>query len=218
MVLSTCIDKGYTSICFLPVLLFYISGTKYRPMNKVQFVIVGLLLFVASCNFKHDRLKSAIEKKETALTDKAKLGEVDSVAVVELLKDYEAFAEAYPEDISSAIYLFKSADFYRYLHQPLRSIEMYRKVYERYPAFGRRPYALLLQGFVFENEVGNPHAAKAIYEKFLETYPNHHMAKDVRATLSYLGKTPEQIVAEFQANALIDSLAKVDSLKQASGK
>lgn len=187
-------------------------------MNKAQFVCLLLLSFAASCNFKHDRMKGNIEKKELALTNKAKAGEVDSVAVVELLKDYEAFAEAYPEDTSSAIYLFKSADFYRYLHQPLRSIEMYKKVYDRYPAFGRRPYALLLQGFVFENEVGNPHAAKVVYENFLELYPNHHMAKDVRATLQYLGKTPEQIMEEFQANAVADSLARADSLKTASAK
>ena len=44
------------------------------------------------------------------------------------------------------------------------------------------------------------------------------MSKDVRATLQYLGKTPEQIMAEFQANVVADSLARADSLNTASGK
>ena len=100
-----------------------------------------------------------------------------------------------------------AADFYRYMHKPLKSISIYEKIYERYPSVAKHPYALFLQGFIFENEVGNPQAAKLLYEKFLETYPNHAISNDVKATLSNLGKTPEQLVAEFEARAKTDSLS-----------
>ncbi|MFM2306311.1 MAG: hypothetical protein RLZZ367_980 [Bacteroidota bacterium] len=188
-------------------------------MNKAHFVLaVSMLMLLAACNPKHEWMKRSIEKQENAVNEIAKTGKVDSIAVTALVKDYEAFADAYPTDTLSAIYLFKAADFYRYLHQPLHSIQLYSRVYDNFPTFGRRPYALFLQGFIYENEANNPHAAKAMYEKFLQEYPNHVIAKDVRMNLKYLGKTPEQILAEFQAQAVMDSLAKADSLKLASGK
>jgi hypothetical protein len=56
--------------------------------------------------------------------------------------------------------------------------------------------------------VGNPQAAKNLYEKFLQVYPAHPIAKDVQTTLNNLGKTPEQLIQEFQEKAKQDSLAQ----------
>ncbi len=176
-------------------------------MNKLIIAIV-ITLSLASCNPKLAWKKRAIENGEKLLMEQAKNGKVDTSAVNALLKDYEAFADNYPTDTNGANYLFKAADFYRYIHKPLRSIELYSKIYDRYPTVSKRPYALFLQGFIYENEVGNPHAAKNLYEKFLEAYPTHPIAKDVRTTLDNLGKTPEQLIQEFQEKAKKDSLER----------
>ncbi len=178
-------------------------------MSKA-FVVLVVALLLASCNPKQEWQKRSIDNAEKALMEQAKKGKVDTAGVNALLKDYEAFADNYPRDTNGANYLFKAADFYRYMHKPLRSIELYAKVYDRYPAAAKRPYALFLQGFIYENEVGNPTAAKNLYEKFLAAYPTHAIAKDVRTTVENLGKTPEQLIQEFQQNAAQDSLAKVD--------
>lgn len=174
-------------------------------MNRL-FVALVITLSLASCNPKQEWQKRAIENAEKGLMDSAKKGKVDTAAVNALLKDYEAYADNYPNDTTGANYLFKAADFYRYMHKPLRSIELYSKVYDKYPTAAKRPYALFLQGFIYENEVGNPHAAKNLYEKFLEVYPTHPISKDVRTTLNSLGKTPEQLIQEFQEKAKQDSL------------
>ncbi len=174
-------------------------------MNKL-FVALSLVLSFTSCNPKKEWQKKAIEKEEQKLIEQSKTGKVDTLAVNALLKDYEAFADNYPTDTTGANYLFKAADFYRYMRRPLRSIELYSKIYYKYPTAAKRPYALFLQGFIYENEVGNLHAAKNLYEKFLEVYPTHPIAKDVRTTLANLGKTPEQLIQEFQENARRDSL------------
>lgn len=176
-------------------------------MKKV-LVALTVMLALASCNPKQAWQKRAIETEEKALMESAKKGKVDTTGVNALLKDYEAFAANYPSDTNGANYLFKAADFYRYMHKPLRSIELYSKVYEGYPTISKRPYALFLQGFIYENEVGNPNAAKNLYEKFLEAYPTHPIANDVRTTLNNLGKTPEQLIQEFQEKAKQDSLAQ----------
>jgi len=178
-------------------------------MNKL--LVLFLICFsMYSCNPKQAWQKRAIENEERALMDGAKKGKVDTSLVNGLLKDYETFADNYPTDTTGANYLFKAADFYRYMHKPLRSIELYSKIYDHYPTVTKRPYSLFLQGFIYENEVGNPHAAKNLYEKFLEVYPEHPIAKDVRTTLSNLGKTPEQLIQEFQEKAQQDSLMLAD--------
>ena len=95
--------------------------------------------------------------------------------------------------------MFKEADFYRYMRQPKKSIEIYNSIYNNYPTYIKRPYSLFLQGFIYENEIHNLDSAKAKYEMFLSVYPSHPIAKDVRITLASLGKSPEQVIAEFEA-------------------
>jgi tetratricopeptide (TPR) repeat protein len=173
-------------------------------MRKLLFITV-ILAGITSCNPKTSWKKSAIETKEKNLMEQAKHGRVDTAGVNELLNAYESYADAYPADTAGANYLFKAADFYRYMKKPYKSIDIYRKIYANYPGFEKRPYALFLQGFMFENEVRVIDSAKAKYQQFLDTYPNHPIAKDVRITLNNIGKSPEQLIQEFEQRLKQDS-------------
>ena len=176
--------------------------------------ILGVLAVVAlltSCNPEQTWKKRAIESKEKSIMEAAKKGRIDTSGLKDLLKAYDAYVTAFPTDTASANYLFKEADFYRYMHQPQKSIHIYSNIYNIYPTFIKRPYALFLQGFIYENEIHNIDSAKVKYESFLATYPNHPIAKDVKVTLSSLGKTPEQLIHEFEERQQADSLAKASS-------
>ena len=173
--------------------------------------ILGVLAVVAlltSCNPEQAWKKRAIDNKEKSIMEAAKKGRIDTAGLKELLKAYDVYVTAFPNDTASANYLFKEADFYRYMHQPQKSIQIYTNIYNIYPAFIKRPYALFLQGFIYENEIHNIDSAKTKYEQFLAIYPNHPITKDVRVTLSSLGKTPEQLIHEFEQRQQADSLAK----------
>jgi tetratricopeptide (TPR) repeat protein len=170
-------------------------------------VILSVLVFIAACN-SSETFRKEIEKKETALMESAKKSKADTAAINALLTDYETYADKYPSDTMGANYLFKAADFNRYMQKPLRSIQIYSKIYDNYPKIDKRPYALFLQGFMYENELTNITAAKGIYEKFLKEYPSHPISSDVQITLDNLGKTPEQMLEEFIAKQQADSLAK----------
>ncbi len=172
--------------------------------NWLIAFLIPLLLTSCMANKKRDADK--IDKQEKAMVEEAKQGKVDSVAIEKLLAAYETFADKYPGDTTAANFLFKAADFYRYMGKPLKSVGVYEKIYNNYPNFEKRPYALFLQGFIFENEINNKDAAKIKYEEFLKQYPDHPIAKDVKMTLENLGKTPEELMAEFEANQLQDSL------------
>ena len=159
---------------------------------------------LAACN-KSETQRKNIDSKEKALMEQTKKGKVDTTGVNELLKSYISYADAFPTDTTGANYLFKAADFYRYMRKPLRSIELYAKIYNNYPTFQKRPYALFLQGFIFENEVGNLDSARAKYQQFLAVYPDHAISHDVKITLNNLGKKPDELVQEFEAKAKADS-------------
>lgn len=165
-------------------------------MKKYCFVF--LVTVLSSCQWKTDWQKKQILKKEEAVMNDAKVGKIDSVKLNELLKAYEDFAEAHPGDTTAASFLFKAADFYRYMHQPLKSIGVYEKIYNNFPNYDKRPIALFLQGFIFETDLQNYSAALTKYHEFLKNYPDHFLAKDVKLSLQTLGKTPEELVEEFQ--------------------
>jgi tetratricopeptide (TPR) repeat protein len=175
----------------------------------IAFVFILLL---ASCNPNQAWKKHKIDSKEKSIMEEAKKGKIDTIGLKELLVAYDAYVTAFPTDSGSANYLFKEADFYRYMHKPVRSIQIYARIYDDYPQYFKRPYALFLQGFIYENEIRNLDSARVKYESFLTIYPNHPIAKDVRITLSNMGKTPEQLIHEFEEKQ------KADSLLQSSSK
>lgn len=162
--------------------------------------IIGLsLLTLYSCQPGQNWMKENLDRKEIALMKDAQAGRVDSNRVNRLLFNYEHYALSYPGDTGGAVYLFKAADFYRYLHRPAKSVTLYQTIYDRYPSFSKRPYSLFLQGFIYENEMGVMDSARLRYEKFLAEFPQHPIADDVKTTLNNLGKTPEQLIEEFMA-------------------
>jgi len=176
-------------------------------MNRILSLVAFVVLLV-SCNPGQEWKKRTIDNKEKAIMEVAKKGKIDSTGLKDLLVAYDDYVAAYPNDTNSANYLFKEADFYRYMRQPVKSVHIYARIFNDYPQYIKRPYALFLQGFIYENEIRNLDSARVKYEQFLSTYPNHPIAKDVRITMSNMGKTPEQLIKEFEAREQADSLSK----------
>ncbi len=121
---------------------------------------------------------------------------------------YIEFADKFQDDSSSGTYLFKAGDMAFRIRQPQQALELFGRV-QRYPANAKAAVALFLQGFINETELNDKVKAKEYYESFLQKYPNHELAKDVRITIQNLGKSDEQLVREFEEKLKQqDSLAK----------
>lgn len=166
--------------------------------------ILPAILFIATlyaCSPKSEWNANGIVRMEESIFQKAKRGIIDSAEISKLLLAYETFADKHPNDPNTPAFLYKAADFYRYMHRPLKSIQLYDRIYQNYPKFDKHPYTLFLQGFIFENELANLEAAKSKYNEFLKAFPNHTIAKDVQLSLRNLGKTPEQLIEEFTAKS-----------------
>src|SRR5689334_5215093 len=113
-------------------------------MNKIVLPLLACVagLFLYSCNAKKDWDEKKILKLEQHVIDSEKSGKLDTTGLSELLTGIETFADKHPGDSVSAKLLFKAADWYRYTHRPLRSINIYEKIFNDFPNSEKRPLAL----------------------------------------------------------------------------
>jgi TolA-binding protein len=92
------------------------------------------------------------------------------------------------------------------LLDPNKAIQIFDRILNEYPKFQKIPHCLFLKGFIYENELKNLDKARQIYQEFLMKYPNHEFADDVQISLDNLGKSPEELIKEFQEKAKPDSI------------
>jgi tetratricopeptide (TPR) repeat protein len=177
----------------------------------MKYIIFTLLvLFFAACSPSKEKLQEeiAIAEKELFSNDKGTFV-FEEKLVLKAIDAYQKFVNSFPEDSMAAEYLFKKADLHRSLKNTEQAITTYNLIIEKYPNYIKTPYCLFLKGFIYENELNNLEKAKESYQAFLDTYPNHDLADDVAFSLNNLGKTPEQLIKEFeemQQKILSDSL------------
>lgn len=116
-----------------------------------------------------------------------------------LIQMYRDFAAAYPNDSLSPVYLFKAATMTMNLQNGPGSIALFEQIRELYPTYEKAPLCLFFTAYVHENVLGDIDKARETYQLFIETYPDHDFVDDAQASIDNLGKTPEQMIQEFEA-------------------
>lgn len=176
-------------------------------MNKLlalSLIIIGVLF--AACSSPRKRAVENITKLEKEISTQA--GKPDTVKVAELTSAYRDFAVRYAADSLAPVYLLRAGGLFMNAGNALKAVESLDQVTEKYGSSAQAPQALFLEGFIFENMLGNLSKARELYSQFLIRYPKHDLADDAQSSLSNLGKTPEQLVHEFES-AAADSIKKI---------
>jgi outer membrane protein assembly factor BamD (BamD/ComL family) len=169
-------------------------------------IISALVAFIVSCKTNPEQKAiEKIKKAEQELYASEILDKDKGIAMIEL---YLAFAKQYSEDSISASYLYKAADIAMNLKLGSQSVLYLDKIMTNYPTYSKVPESLFLKGFILENQLSKIEEAGQVYKLFLERYPNHPFAKDARASLEYLGKSPEEIVRMFEEKQKTQSAQK----------
>ncbi len=96
-------------------------------------------------------------------------------------------------------WLFSAAGAARELTLHERAIQLYTRLSDQLADHPKAPTALFLAGFIYENDLSDMANAKTVYETFLKRYPtNADYADDARMALKNLGKSPEELIREFE--------------------
>lgn len=175
-------------------------------MNKgLALLAIASTLFLYSCSPSREEMLNEISKMETTMKETQK---VDSVAVTELISAYQNFASKYTDDSLAPENLYKAAGLAVGFGRGVQAVELYETIITKYPDYNKVAECFFMEAFTYENVIGNIGKASEYYNKFLVKYPGHELADDAKAAIKFLGKSPEEMVREFeQMNA--DSTAKV---------
>ncbi len=173
-------------------------------MKKLLTPLLVISL-IAACTSEKQKLTNAIDAKEKELMADS-LQAIDTKKAKEMIALYKSYAEKYATDTISYDYLFKAADISNGIGEYKEAIGLYKTVSEKRD-FRKKAVALFLQGFIYENQLKDYFQARKVYEEFLKEYPDHVLTDDVNYSLQNLGKSPEELIREFEKQASNDTLA-----------
>ena len=164
---------------------------------KSAFILFQVLVILSlfSCSPSRDEMSGKIANMESKMEAIAR---TDTAGAFELLSAYQNFVTKYPDDSMAPEYLFRAAGLAGNYNRGTQAIELYESVIHSYPDYKRVPECYFMEAFIYENVLGNIGKADEYYEKFLDKYPEHHLADDARTAIKLLGKTPDEIVREFE--------------------
>jgi TolA-binding protein len=161
--------------------------------------LITVIVLISACGSPRNKALEKVNDTENKTFSES--GLIETKFVDELINAYVSFADQFPEDSLSPGYLFKAGDVAMNTNRSNKAIELYDRIIDDYNDYRKAPEALFLKGYVYENNLGRLDKAKAIYEEFLQKYPDNDFADDAEVSLKYLGKSPEELIEIFQRKA-----------------
>lgn len=164
------------------------------------------ILFLASCSniTKQEESNSQVTMNDINTLEDELFNESmtipDADKAQKLVDMYVQYADQNPKDSISPDFLFKAADICMNFRAPVRSISLFNRIINNYPQYPNLATAMFLKGFVYEDQVQDYTSARKSYTDFLEKFPNNEFSDDARVSLQNLGKTPEELIKEFEKN------------------
>jgi tetratricopeptide (TPR) repeat protein len=117
----------------------------------------------------------------------------------ELIAKYVEFADAFPQDSLAPENLFKAADISINFPNVKRTLILLDRISNDYGTYEKAGLAQFLKAFVYDNQLGDTAAARQLYEKFIKDNPDHSFVEEAHAAIRNLGKSPEELIREFEA-------------------
>ncbi len=157
--------------------------------------ISGILL--TACQSKQEKDREKIDRMESFLKDTANA--FDKTRAVEYRNALVDFCTQYPQDSMVASFTFRAAELSMNLHESQKAIDLFQRFLKAWPENPKAADALFLTAFIYENELKNYNQARNAYSEFVTKYPTHPFADDAEVLIRNLGKTPEELIREFEA-------------------
>lgn len=167
-----------------------------KKFKLIGYLVLLALVLVACGSSKNDKLTEIKTMEDELFSDETQM--IDRQKANDLIAVYESFADEFPEDTETPVYLFKAGDMAMNLNMPRKAIDIFDKMLNKYPDFEKAPQCLFLKGYVYENDLRDLETAKKIYEEFLVKYPDDEFADDAEISIKNLGKSPEELIKEFE--------------------
>ena len=161
-------------------------------MKTIIITLSLFLLVLAGCGDN----KTAVE----LLTEGEKYTSEENLP--EAVLSYETLIKDYPEDELAPEAIIRLATIYQNKlvknisenESLLKSLELFKSVFEKYPLSEQAPMGLFMAGFVQANELHDFDGATETYNLFLKDFPEHELAASAKEELDNMGLSPEEVL------------------------
>lgn len=178
-------------------------------LSPLPFILVGLLILSACSNNeqktdttgapktgkeKYQKMIDSIETKMQATRNMP----LDQGTAMFAMRCYDEYASYFPNEPKSPEYLFKAGEIANSLQLSQQALNYLGKLMVKYPRYKNAPYALFMQGMIYDDQLKDTANARKVYTEVIEKYPDSQLAKDAQASINNLGKSVEELIREFE--------------------
>lgn len=109
------------------------------------------------------------------------------------------YARAKPDAPESPEKLYKAGEIARSIGAYQEALNIYANIESYFPQYEKAPKALFMQAFTYAEDLNDEVQARALYERFIEKYPDDDFVDDAQILLESLGKTDEEIFQQLES-------------------
>ena len=142
---------------------------------------------------------ASIEQSLDGLVD-ADRGVMDTAAAQNTLNLLLAYADSFPTDSNAGTALFYAGDIAQGMGLYWDGVKYLNRAYREFSTGVRAPEAVLLQAFILDEHLNQKELAFKSYEDFIERYPQHPRAREVRGMISLLNEGEEAFIQRIKEN------------------
>jgi outer membrane protein assembly factor BamD (BamD/ComL family) len=182
-------------------------------MKKTNILVFSgiMMMMMVSCGPSRDKTVSRIQTMEKSLFSPEAVS-FNKEKADSLVSLYESFIKENPKDSLSPGYLFKAANITMNSGNGPKALNFFDQYLQNYSDKPKASLCLFFKAFVYENNLQDLDKARETYLLFIEKYPSDDFVKDARMAIKNLGKSPDMLIREFEAQKRNDSIRVADSL------
>jgi len=189
---------------------------KIKNYLPLLMAFTASMLLLSACSSNNKDNENEKDGKITLATGKEKYQKmIDSIEIkmqatrtmpldhgtaMFAMRCYDEYASYFPDETKSPEYLFKAGELANSLQLSQPALTYLSRVMNKYPNYKNAPYALFMQGMIYDDQLKDTANARKVYQQVIEKYPDSQLAKDAKASINNLGKSVEDLVKEFEKN------------------
>ena len=172
-------------------------------MKNILYIIIPSII-LASCSSEPEiKIEDAEVIVDPIDTFEERVAEIDKHSTIlfsdslnfnsksanDLLAAYEEYIKHHSFQANSLDYQFKAGELAKSLNKPHVAIK---------PDHEKAGLALFYEAMIIGDMLHEDELAKATYQEFIDTYPEHPFVESAKASIELQGKSLDEIVAGFE--------------------
>ena len=119
---------------------------------------------------------------------------VDRATQLRLLRAYQDYYNAHPQDSLGRHFLFEAARVADAMNKFDKAIELLGNYHDAEPQLERKAEAAYMVAFIYDAHLHNAEKANVYYNKVIQNYPSSLWAKEADKALHLVGKSDQEIL------------------------